>query len=99
MSNKWCYIAGKIGNMPESVYRPMFEEAAKEVRAMGLKPVLPIDLPHNHGKTWCEYMREDIKTLMLCGHVYAMKNWRHSEGATIEVNLAVQVGINVIHQK
>jgi len=98
MGNTWCYIAGKIGDLPESIYRPMFEAAALEVKKMGLKPVSPIDLPHEHDRTWSEYMREDIAALMKCGHIYAIRNWRHSPGATIEVNLAVQVGINVIHQ-
>ncbi len=99
MSNTLCYIAGKIGDMPEPVYRPLFEQAEKEVEELGLIPVSPLRLPHDHGQTWGEYMREDIAALMDCGHLYALRNWRHSPGATIEVRLAVEVGINVIHQK
>jgi hypothetical protein len=98
MKSTLCYIAGKIGDMPESVYRPLFEQAAEEVEALGLIPLSPLDLTHDHGRTWAEYMRADIRALMMCGHIYAMRNWRHSPGATIEVNLAVKVGINVIHQ-
>jgi len=30
--------------------------------------------------------------------VYALNNWKDSPGATIEVNLALSLGINVIYQ-
>jgi hypothetical protein len=93
-----CYIAGKIGGLEVADYTERFEVAKAEVLLMGFKPVSPIELPHNHGKTWEEYMREDIKELMDCQCLYALTNWRHSVGATIEVNTAVSVGIDIIHQ-
>jgi hypothetical protein len=94
-----CYIAGKIGDLPKEVYEAKFEKAKAEVYALHYHPVSPVDLPHNHGKTWSEYMREDIAMLMECSAVYALHDWRLSSGATIEVNLALSVGIDVIHQK
>lgn len=93
-----CYIAGYIGDLPEAVYKANFSRAKDEVRALGFEPVSPCDLPHCHGKTWCEYMREDLIALLTCQHVYALSNWRKSPGATIEINLALSVGIHIIHQ-
>jgi len=94
-----CYIAGKIGGLDVADYTERFETAKAEVLSMGFEPVSPIELPHNHGRSWEEYMREDIAELMQCQCLYALTNWRHSIGATIEVNTAISVGIDVIHQK
>jgi hypothetical protein len=93
-----CYIAGKIGDLPEAEYKTAFEKAKKEVEAMGFVPVSPVELPHNHGKSWNEYMREDLTALLTCHSVYTLKNWRLSPGAVIEVNTAVSVGLHIIHQ-
>ena len=93
-----CYIAGKIGDLPEEIYKANFEKAKQEVISSGMIPISPADLPHKHGRSWSEYMKEDIIALMGCSHVYALRNWRQSPGAAIEINIALQVGINVIHQ-
>lgn len=96
---KKCYIAGKIGDLPEFEYKANFERAKKEVTLLGYVPVSPVDLPHQHGRTWSDYMREDIKALMDCEALFALKNWRNSTGARIEVETATSIGIHVIHQQ
>ena len=95
---KKCYIAGKIGGLPEEVYKANFERAKAEVCALFFEPVNPVELPHNHGKTWREYMNEDLTELLKCDYVYAQKNWTDSRGARIEVMLAIDLGIEVIFQ-
>lgn len=95
---KKCYIAGKIGDLSKEVYEHNFNYAKKVVSALGYEPVSPVDLPHNHDKTWESYMKDDIKALVECDAVYVLHNWRTSPGATIEVNLALSLGINTIHQ-
>jgi hypothetical protein len=96
---KKCYIAGKIGNLPEHEYKANFEQGKKEVEALGLCPISPVDLPHEHERTWSAYMREDLIEMLKCESVYALSNWRQSPGATIEINTALSVGLNIIHQK
>jgi len=95
---KKCYIAGKIGDLPEAEFKRNFVNAKAEVALMGLEPVSPVDLLHDHNKSWISYMKEDLKAMMDCDVLYAMRNWRQSPGATIEVNLALQLGIQIIHQ-
>lgn len=92
------YIAGKITGLPEEQYTAKFERAEKELIELGLHPISPIKLPHQHSKSWEDYMREGIRALMLCDQVYALANWEDSNGAIIEVNLALSLGMNVIYQ-
>lgn len=96
---KKCYIAGKIGELPEQVYKPLFEQAKKEVEALGYIPVSPVDLPHLHDRTYSSYMREDLTEMLKCECVYALRNWRHSPGAKHELESALFVGLDIIHQK
>lgn len=98
-NNKKCYIAGKIGDLPELVYHGNFNKGKEDVLALGLQPTSPCDI-HGHclHSTWLEYMRCDLKELLSCDNVYALNNWQDSPGATIEVNLAVSLGLNVIYQ-
>ena len=95
---KKCYIAGKIGDTHESVYKAKFEQAKQEVRDMGFEPISPVDLPHAHDKTWTSYMKEDLTIMLQCDCVYALRDWRHSPGAKIEIRTATDVGIAVYHQ-
>ena len=94
-----CYNAGKIGGLPETEYSQKFEQARAEISGMGHAPHCPTQLPHNHERTWLDYMREDLTELLKCDVVYAQKDWQDSRGATIEVNLAIALGIPVIYQQ
>lgn len=94
-----CYIAGKISGLPKDEYRAKFEEAKKEVKELGFEPVCPIDLPHNHGETWHEYMKECLIEMLKCQKVYALYDWDMSSGARIEIDLANKIGIEVINQQ
>jgi hypothetical protein len=94
---KTIYIAGKIGGLPTEVYTDNFEEAEKTVIEMGYKPISPVKLPHDHDKTWESYMKEDLIALICCDAVFAQRNWISSRGATIEVNLAMNLKIPIIY--
>jgi len=95
---KKCYIAGKISDLEVSDYTTNFNVAKLEVKELGYEPISPLDLPHAHDKSWNNYMKEDLIAMLQCECVYVLRNWRHSDGAKIEVNTALSVGINIIHQ-
>jgi hypothetical protein len=97
--SKKCYIAGKIGDLPKEIYEANFEKAEQEVIALGMIPVSPVKLPHNHNKSYEAYMCEDIAAMCQCHAVYALRNWRHSPGAKEEIRIATFVGKTVIHQQ
>lgn len=90
------YIAGRIAD--EKDFRAKFARACDEVRAMGLEPINPCELEHDHGRTWAEFMVTDIKAMLDCDGVYALNDWERSKGAAIEVNLARALGKQIILQ-
>lgn len=96
---KLCYIAGKIGNLPEAEWQANFAAARQEVLAMGMRAICPTQQKHEHDKSWQSYMREDLTALLSAACVYAQRNWEDSPGATIEINLAKSLNIPVIYQK
>lgn len=94
-----CYIAGKIGNLPIEEYTEKFENAKNEVSLMGFIPVSPIDLPHEHNKAWESYLKEDITEMLKCDAVYALRCWKDSPGANIEIELAQDLQMHIIYQE
>ena len=99
MKKPLCYIAGKIGGLDEEQYTAKFNQAKQEVIQMGFTPVNPLELPHRHNRTWNDYMKEDLRELTKCDFIYVIRNWRDSNGAKVEVETAVNLGINVIFQE
>jgi len=94
-----CYIAGKVGELPIEEYTANFEKAKQEVIDLGYEPVSPVDLLHNHDKTWESYMREDLPEMLKCQAIYVLKNYQSSNGSKIEFRLAVDLNYKIILQK
>lgn len=96
--NKKTYISGKITGLPLSEARELFNQASEFVKTMGLIPVNPMDLsPFIEGKTWSEYMLEDIKLLLGCENIFMIPNWRESKGARIEHAIAEELNLFIIY--
>lgn len=105
------YISGKISGIEDKAHS-LFQTAEIELQYKYTKKyepnafvvvqdftiINPLKLPHLHDKTWKAYMIEDLKALLECDTIYMLKNWNESKGATIERQLALQLGLNVIYQ-
>lgn len=92
------YISGKIGGLPDRNI-PKFEHAEQMLRNAGYEPVNPHKLKHDHGGSWEEYMRVDIKELVDCHAIYLLDDWRESKGAKVELALAIVLGMQVMDYK
>ena len=90
------YIAGRISN--ELDYRVKFARACTEVVLLGHTPVNPCELLHDHNKSWEAFMVADLHAMLDCDGVYALRDWRTSKGATIEVQLAMRLGKIITYQ-
>lgn len=52
--------------------------------------------PYVEGKTWEEYMIEDIQLLFGCKAICMLPNWKDSKGARIELNIAEEINLTLI---
>lgn len=95
---KRIYIAGQITGLPEEVWMKNFSLARQEVRALEAAPVCPTMQPHIHGKTWLEYMKEDLRMMLTCDAVYVQRNWKNSKGAVLEWSTATALNMEIIYQ-
>lgn len=93
-----CYISGKITGI-ENKANELFEKGCYEAEKLGLgNPVNPMTLPHDHDKSWINFMKEDVKAMLDCENVYMLNNWKDSKGATIEHDIAKSLGLNIVYQ-
>ena len=99
-----CYVSGKIGKPEEGqsveawekAYMEKFQKASEYVLSvLGMDPVNPTLLPHNHGRTWRDYMNEDIEAMLPCDAIYMIEDWMLSEGAVVEHTLAKGIKMEV----
>jgi hypothetical protein len=91
------YIAGKIGNLPEEEFTEKFEKAKYQLVDLGYEAVTPLDFEHNHGRTWAEYMLEDLAELNKCDAICLLPCWTDSPGASIERLFAYGARKDVFH--
>lgn len=71
-----------------------FEDAASLVQKKGHTAFIPhMFVPKM--SSWETAMRRSIEALLRCDEVCLLPDWRDSKGATIERNLAIDIGIPV----
>ena len=80
-------------------YEERFSAAEKEVIELGMIPVNPVTLLHNHDKRWSSYMRESLTAMLECDSVYLLEGYYLSEGALIEFHLANKLNFEIFNQK
>ena len=89
------YISGKITGMEEQA-RELFAKTEQELIDKGYYYVInPMELKHEHDKSWESYMKECVKALCNCDVIYLLPNWSDSKGATIEKTIAEFLGIKI----
>jgi hypothetical protein len=97
MKNK-IYISGGISGRPIEEAEAHFAEAEKKWVEQGCEVVNPCTLPHNHGRTWLEFMKEDVAAMMQCDAIYMLTGWRKSRGAVVEYIIAQQLEYRVLFE-
>jgi nucleoside 2-deoxyribosyltransferase len=92
------YISGKITGLTIEEATEKFEDAEIMLKEKGYEVVNPMKLEHNHDKTWESYMREDLKAMLDCDGIYILDNWKSSEGAKLEIAIALRLGFKTISE-
>ena len=94
------YLSGKISGVEITEAQNKFAEAEKLIRCkFGYDVINPLKLPHDHGHTWEEYLKEDIKAMLTCDSIYMLSDWEISRGATVEYNLAKELNFHFLNFK
>ena len=88
------YISGPMSGHPELNF-PAFHAKAAELRAQGRDVVNPAEIPQPDPTSWHECMKADLKQMMDCDTIHMLQGWRHSDGAKMELALAVALNFTV----
>jgi hypothetical protein len=111
---KLCYIAGPMRGIDHFNF-PAFDEARKEVEALGYSPISPADLDREAGYDFSNLpantdlesigfsllnaIDRDVEALKECDAVYMLRGWERSKGARAEFALAEWMGLDVLYQQ
>jgi nucleoside 2-deoxyribosyltransferase len=98
-SKQKIYIAGPISGHDLEERKETFSNVQKALEKIGYEVVNPMELPHDHDKSWESYMKECILHLVQCDCIYMLDNWHFSAGARLEFNIALQLGFELITSK
>lgn len=90
-----AYISGPMTGLPDNNY-PAFDRVAAYLRARGYQVESPAEATPPTCGTWLGWMRGAICKMMKCDIVVMLPEWGASRGATIERQLAIDLGIEVV---
>lgn len=94
---KKIYISGKITGIEKEAFE-LFKAKEIELINRGNIVINPMDLEHNHDRSWNNYMRECLKHLCDCDAIYMLPNYKDSRGANIELELAKVFELEIIFE-
>ena len=90
------YLSGPMTGCKDRNY-PLFHRMAKELREAGFDVVSPAE---NRGYEVSEvnFMKNSIRLLLHCNAIYMLRGWEDSKGATLEHEIAKDLGYQIIYQ-
>jgi nucleoside 2-deoxyribosyltransferase len=91
------YIAGPITGHDLAERKREFTNVQAFLEDNQYKVVNPMELPHEHDKSWESYMKECIEALVKCNAIYLMPKWELSEGARLEFTIASKLKMKIIN--
>lgn len=94
MKKKRIYIAGKITGRPINEAAMDFKRAELVFKKAGYDVVNPMNLKHDHDKSWESYMRECIAALVTCDSIAMIEGYESSTGAQLEYTIALALNMN-----
>ena len=104
MESKKVYICGSITNGGTITSKDEIEQkkmAFMQVEAflvrLGYHVHNPVRCPEK--KSWNEYMRFSVTSLMTCDYIYLVDGWHQSKGASVELFLGLSLDIPVLNNE
>jgi hypothetical protein len=94
---KRIYLSGPISGLPLEEAQQNFAEAQSSLEGAlpGVEIVNPmVANPHVEGKSWEQYMVEDLELLRGCDFICMLPGWEFSKGARLELEEAVRLDLS-----
>lgn len=91
------YISGPISGLLYEEVEKAFNDAEIRLQEQGYEVVNPLNNGLPRESTWNEHMRADLKLLLDCDAIYMLDGWEYSRGASLEYDLAIDLGFKLIH--
>lgn len=97
------YIAGPMSGLPDHNY-PAFRAAASILAKAGYGVLNPVDNEKKRSALdvtsqpyapWSWYMRRSLEQIAVADGMAVLPRWQNSKGASLEVDLALQLGMKV----
>lgn len=91
-----CYISLPITGYDLAERRETAARIEARLQQLGFETVNPLskDLPDD--APYSEHMKQDLKLLLDCDHIYPAKGWKDSGGCRLEVEVAMKCGLKMI---
>ncbi len=88
------YISGPMTGLLD-YNRGAFRDVATKLREQGCVVLHPAEIDGDEDWTWEQWMREAIKMLLFARSVVLLPGWRASQGASLEYEIAVHLGMEI----
>lgn len=92
------YVAGPMSGLPD-YNRAAFIRVEQELMAQGHIVFNPARKRLGKNATWDDYMRLGIADLMRCDTIHLLPGYEDSRGATIELELAKELGMTITFEE
>lgn len=89
------YLSGPMTGFDKFNY-PLFDRIAKELREAGYDIINPSE--NRAAEDWQTSMIGSLRLLLHCRGIYMMQGWTDSKGASLEHEVAKELGYQVIYQ-
>lgn len=73
-----------------------FNAAASKLRSLGFDVLNPVENIGDENTPWAQWMRADLRLLLICDAIVMLPRWEESKGARLEYHNARELGM-VIH--
>lgn len=94
------YLAGPMTGLPEYNFAE-FDRVVAELRDNGFEVLSSHEIDHGEtpetrgSKPHGDYVREDLKHLLVCDAIILLPGWELSRGCQVEVKVAQAIGIQM----